>query len=83
MLSLLLLSLGARIAASTSSHTVDNINPGQLELITPVGSRSASCFPASGFKMPKDVPESLDGWWCDAVDEYAFLGFSYEVTACE
>ncbi|EIM82926.1 uncharacterized protein STEHIDRAFT_133723 [Stereum hirsutum FP-91666 SS1] len=33
--------------------------------------------------MPQDVPDSLDGWWCDAADEYAFGGFSYEVTACQ
>jgi hypothetical protein len=32
--------------------------------------------------MPSGVPNSLDGWWCNADEEYAFLGFSYEVTAC-
>ncbi|EIM79162.1 uncharacterized protein STEHIDRAFT_69839 [Stereum hirsutum FP-91666 SS1] len=33
--------------------------------------------------MPSHVPDSLEGWWCDAADEYAFVGFSYEVTACQ
>ena len=42
-----------------------------------------SCFPALGFTMPSDVPTSTNGWWCDPVNEYAFLGFSYEVSACQ
>ncbi|KZP34346.1 glycoside hydrolase family 17 protein [Athelia psychrophila] len=33
--------------------------------------------------MPSSPPSSLDNWWCDATDEFAFLGFSYEVTACQ
>ncbi|KAF8333886.1 glycoside hydrolase superfamily [Amanita rubescens] len=34
--------------------------------------------------MPKSsLPESVKDWWCDQRNEYAFLGFSYEVTACE
>lgn len=33
--------------------------------------------------MPDNVPDSLDGWWCDMKDEYAFLGFSYEISACQ
>jgi len=43
-----------------------------------------SCFPALGFKMPSEVPpdSEFSSWWCDPVDEYAFVGFSYEVTAC-
>jgi len=41
------------------------------------------CFPALGFKMPATVPSSLDGWWCDSSTEYAFVGFSYEITQCE
>jgi len=43
----------------------------------------ASCFPALGFKMPATVPNFLDGWWCDSSTEYAFVGFSYEITQCE
>jgi hypothetical protein len=43
---------------------------------------AASCFPALGFNMPSSIPDSLDGWWCNMADEYAFVGFSYEITAC-
>ena len=39
-------------------------------------------FPDLGFQMPSDPPSDIDGWWTDN-DEYAFLGFSYEVTSCE
>lgn len=46
-------------------------------------SAAASCFPAVGFKMPNGVPDSLDGWWCNMNDEYAFVGFSYEISACK
>ncbi|KAF4598503.1 hypothetical protein EYR38_006907 [Pleurotus pulmonarius] len=42
-----------------------------------------NCFPALGFKMPTSVPSSLTNWWCNPAKEYAFLGFSYEVTACQ
>jgi exo-beta-1,3-glucanase (GH17 family) len=44
---------------------------------------SGGCFPAQGFQMPSGVPSSTDNWWCPAADEYAFVGFSYEVTACQ
>ncbi|KAF8345942.1 glycoside hydrolase superfamily [Amanita rubescens] len=33
--------------------------------------------------MPLLIPRYLEGWWCDPSTEYAFLGFSYEVTACQ
>jgi hypothetical protein len=49
----------------------------------PANTNVFSCFPALGFTTPSDVPASTNGWWCDPVNEYAFLGFSYEVTACE
>ena len=41
------------------------------------------CFPALGFTMPLDLPKDNTDWWCDPATEYAFVGFSYEVTACE
>nr|ADX07325.1 putative B-(1-6) glucan synthase [Flammulina velutipes] len=44
---------------------------------------AASCFPALGFSMPSWVPSSTNGWWCDPSTEYAFVGFSYEVTECQ
>jgi len=45
--------------------------------------QGSSCFPAIGFKMPREPPSSLNGWWCDTSNEYAFVGFSYEVSECE
>ncbi|KAF8900539.1 glycoside hydrolase superfamily [Mucidula mucida] len=33
--------------------------------------------------MPSGVPSSLDNWWCPPSEEYGFVGFSYEVTACQ
>ncbi|KAF8622756.1 hypothetical protein AX15_006846 [Amanita polypyramis BW_CC] len=43
------------------------------------------CFPAIGFNMPLVMPsdDELEGWWCSTTTEYAFLGFSYEVSACQ
>ena len=49
----------------------------------PGTSPKQSCFPALDFAMPDDTPASLDGWWCNMEDEYAFLGFSYDVSACQ
>jgi len=43
---------------------------------------NASCFPALDFEMPTTVPSSLENWWCDSDTEYAFVGFSYEITQC-
>jgi len=51
-----------------------------------VGGQPPNCFPAIGFKMPADVDDIMtdrSNWWCDYNTEYAFLGFSYEVTACK
>lgn len=42
-----------------------------------------NCFPALGFTMPSAVPSSTTNWWCDYSTEYAFMGFSYEVSECE
>ncbi|KAJ6577558.1 glycoside hydrolase superfamily [Mycena capillaripes] len=33
--------------------------------------------------MPSTTPSSLTNWWCDTSTEYGFVGFSYEVTACQ
>ncbi|KAF8274498.1 hypothetical protein EI94DRAFT_688992 [Lactarius quietus] len=49
----------------------------------PRSTNISACFPALGFTTPSSVPATTDDWWCDPVNEYAFLGFSYEVTACE
>ncbi|EPT02621.1 hypothetical protein FOMPIDRAFT_114078 [Fomitopsis schrenkii] len=52
-------------------------------LAGPLESRASSCFPALGFRMPSSVPSNINNWWCDPSTEYAFLGFSYEITACQ
>lgn len=44
---------------------------------------SRGCFPSLGFTMPQTVPPSTNGWWCNLNTEYAFMGFSYDVTACQ
>ena len=65
---------------STNSTSYDSLSPAPAVRSPNSGS---NCFPAIGFKTPSNVPRSLDGWWCDPATEYAFVGFSYEVTACE
>jgi hypothetical protein len=72
--SLLVLSSLVTVALSVPTLPIDP------SLIPSLG--GTSCFPALGFNMPSGVPDSLDGWWCDMADEYAFVGFSYEITAC-
>ena len=46
---------------------------------------TSGCFPALGFQMPSKTPDHsyLKQWWCDDKTEYAFMGFSYEVSACK
>lgn len=56
---------------------------GHIEVKAKPQPHATSCFPALNFTMPSTVPSSLDGWWCNATDEHAFLGFSYEVEACK
>jgi hypothetical protein len=65
--------------ASADSPTILGLN------ITGGSTNAANCFPALGFQMPSELPPNseLSSWWCDPADEYAFVGFSYEVTACE
>ncbi|OJT09269.1 hypothetical protein TRAPUB_14266 [Trametes pubescens] len=41
------------------------------------------CFPSLGFSAPASLPVDNSLWWCDPATEYAFVGFSYEVTACQ
>lgn len=72
--------------ANTKSFSATSSTSSAAPSATPSdgpSSAGGSCFPALGFKMPSSVPDSTDNWWCDASTEYAFLGFSYEVTACQ
>ena len=43
----------------------------------------SSCYPALDFQKPLIMPQNNTDWWCDPSTEYAFVGFSYEVTDCE
>lgn len=54
-----------------------------LKTHTDVHPSADSCFPAVGFNMPDRVPSFLQGWWCSPDNEYAFMGFSYEVSTCQ
>lgn len=50
-----------------------------------VAPERAPCYPGLGLQIPRQtVPGNLDitPWWCNPETEYAFLGFSYEVTSC-
>lgn len=65
-------------------YLVEQTSGHALEL--PVGGQPPDCFPAIGFRMPAsvdDIQGSIANWWCDYNSEYAFMGFSYEVTACK
>lgn len=88
MLSFLLLFLPAVLVLSTRplcSHCRTFNESVSYSLPAPASASSeshANCFPSLGFSTPSNVPRSTDNWWCGATTEYAFLGFSYEVTAC-
>ena len=68
-------------ASTRTSHELNKV-PITVEGSS-AGAAGSSCFPAIGFTMPSSVPSSLTNWWCNANTEYAFVGFSYEVTACK
>ena len=67
--------------ASSATSTMSSAAP-TATLTPPAPAPPSSCFPALDFKMPGDVPASLDGWWCSKQDEYAFMGFSYDTSSC-
>jgi len=75
---LLLLSL------SSTGHARAVSLPRQSESLATQHDRR-DCFPALNFRVPDKLPHDseLEHWWCDPGTEYAFLGFSYEVTACQ
>ncbi|KAI9509735.1 glycoside hydrolase superfamily [Russula earlei] len=93
MFSSLLLFLLPVVLVSASSSQRDDATINGFVAVTPAvpastylpttNNPSSSCFPAIGFKKPSHVPNSIEGWWCDPSTEYAFVGFSYEITACQ
>jgi hypothetical protein len=79
----LFLSLCLSLLGLTSAASVPlNFSNGGYEVESTTAS---NCFPALGFKMPSEVPQNsqFSSWWCKPENEHAFMGFSYEVTACE
>ncbi|MBW0523056.1 hypothetical protein O181_062771 [Austropuccinia psidii MF-1] len=50
--------------------------------------RNQMCYPSptGSMNLPQDTPFELNqtktSWWCDQRDEYAWLGFSYDVSEC-
>ncbi|KAJ6483807.1 B-(1-6) glucan synthase [Mycena vitilis] len=72
--------LAALSLSTTDAHPLDN-EPTRTVSVN--AAAPPNCFPALGFKMPSTTPSSLTNWWCDHSTEYAFVGFSYEVTACQ
>ena len=76
---LIILSYFTTFAFTTPvEHLTQNINT-NAKLTSGV----SSCFPALDFHKPLVLPQDNTHWWCDPSTEYAFVGFSYEVTACE
>lgn len=66
------------------AHPLDSDRLARKDVGAPDENRGYSCFPALNFNMPPvdELPEDPAWWWCNPSTEYAFLGFSYEVTPC-
>lgn len=85
------IAVGSLVVESVCAHTklaTPNVSvANHVEIRGPAveatNSAPPNCFPAIGFTMPAATPASLTNWWCNHNTEYAFVGFSYEVTACE
>ncbi|KAG1777729.1 glycoside hydrolase superfamily [Suillus placidus] len=76
----------SRSSSNSSTHPLSGViavGSAPPAPATSTDGSSSSCFPSAGFQMPSSVPSSTGGWWCSPNTEYAFLGFSYEVTACQ
>lgn len=67
---------------STQNDHVSVSPAAPMPTSAPLSNFDTNCFPAIGFKAPSEMPTSIEGWWCHPATEYAFIGFSYEVTAC-
>ncbi|KAF9222678.1 hypothetical protein BS17DRAFT_796486 [Gyrodon lividus] len=75
-----LLSSGS---SSSSNPSTPTITPTSIVGSNTTAPTPLNCFPALGFQMPSSVPDSLDNWWCPMDTDYGFVGFSYEITACQ
>ena len=76
------LALGAPLEVGVQPH-INQAAPKTDATKTTGALPAPFCFPALGFQMPLVLPEDNTDWWCDPTTEYAFVGFSYEVTACK
>ena len=81
LVSSLLVSVASHPLEPTRTTEGQGLNT-RKEHAAAVGS-PPNCFPAVGFTMPSTVPSSTTNWWCNYDTEYAFMGFSYEVTPCK
>jgi hypothetical protein len=72
------------VDSNTSNETDNNavIITTEADHTLSIKKGGSDCFPGIGFKMPRELPNTLTGWWCDWDAEYAFVGFSYEVSEC-
>ncbi|RDB25818.1 hypothetical protein Hypma_006299 [Hypsizygus marmoreus] len=66
-----------------NAHPMEPTRTVHIDTRRPAANPPPNCFPAIGFTMPSAVPTSLSNWWCAYDTEYAFVGFSYEVTECQ
>lgn len=73
----------AVIGSLVVEHVSSRPSCGEVATGIDTNNNPNSCFPAIGFTMPASIPDSLTDWWCSPDTEYAFLGFSYDVTSCE
>jgi hypothetical protein len=64
-------------ANDKTSQTLASVSESVVSGIPP------NCFTAVGFKMPNATPTSLTNWWCNTDTEYAFVGFSYDISHCD
>lgn len=70
------------VALALTVLLLGKASPKPISLATTNELLLKNCFPAIGFTMPDKIPSSLSDWWCDYSTEYAFMGFSYEISAC-
>ncbi|KAG7089979.1 hypothetical protein E1B28_011603 [Marasmius oreades] len=79
--------LSSVVLLSHLHHYASALSLPEVDVTTSAGindnADASNCFPAIGFTMPSSTPSSLTNWWCPMSSEYAFVGFSYEVSQCQ
>ncbi|PIL34111.1 hypothetical protein GSI_03822 [Ganoderma sinense ZZ0214-1] len=82
-LALSLLASAAPLEKGVQPHNFRASTPAARSDATTDANPAPFCFPSLGFIPSSALPSDNTNWWCDPATEYAFLGFSYEVTACQ